>query len=78
MEQRKDIFSQDDVNRFSGFSYFFSLGFTAKNFTIFKSMSDRGAGFIDLVKNNIEDTEELDIAVDNFTSIIGSYISGDL
>jgi hypothetical protein len=41
-------------------------------------MADRGAGFIDLVKNNIEDTEELDIAVDNFTSIIGSYISGDL
>lgn len=57
---------------------FLVLGFTAKNFTIFKSMADRGAGFIDLVKNNIEDTEELDIAVDNFTSIIGSYISGDL
>jgi len=45
LELKKDIYSQNDVKRFLAFSYFYSLGFTAKNFTIFKSMSDRGAGF---------------------------------
>ncbi len=40
-------------------------------------MADRGAGFIDLVRNNIDD-EELSTAVENFTTIIGSFISKDL
>ena len=41
-------------------------------------MSDRGAGFMELVKNNIDDDSELNIAIENFTSIIGSFISKDL
>ena len=41
-------------------------------------MSDRGAGFMELVKNNIDDDSELNIAIENFTSIIGSFISEDL
>lgn len=77
LEIKKMIYSQDDVDRFMGFSYFFNLGFTAKNFTIFKSMADRGAGFIELVKSNIEDEADLNTAIDNFTSIIGSFISED-
>lgn len=78
LEEKKDTYSQQDVNRFIGFSYFFNLGFSAKNFTIFKSMADRGAGFMELVKNNIEDENDLDIAIENFTSIIGSFISDDI
>ena len=78
LEVKKDIYSQNDVKRFLAFSYFYSLGFTAKNFTIFKSMSDRGAGFIELVKNNIDEESELETAIDNFMSIIGSLISEDL
>ena len=75
LEEKKDIYSQQG---FIGFSYFFNLGFSAKNFTIFKSMADRGAGFMELVKNNIEDENDLDIAIENFTSIIGSFISDDI
>jgi len=41
-------------------------------------MSDRGAGFIELVKNNIDEESELETAIDNFMSIIGSRISEDL
>src|SRR5210317_1653580 len=70
LENKKDLYTQDDVRRF--------LAFTAKNFSIFKSMSDRGAGFMELVKNNIDDDSELNIAIENFTSIIGSFISEDL
>tara|TARA_Y100000389_G_scaffold356_1_gene339 strand:+ start:122 stop:688 length:567 start_codon:yes stop_codon:yes gene_type:complete len=77
LESKKDKYTQDDITRLLSFSYFFSLGFTAKNFSIFKSMADRGAGFIDLVRNNIAD-EELSTAVENFTTIIGSFISKDL
>ena len=78
LEIKKEVYSQNDIKRFMAFSYFYSLGFTAKNFTIFKSMSDRGAGFIDLVKNNINEQSELEIAIDNFINIIGSLISEDL
>ena len=78
LENKKDLYTQDDVRRFLAFAYFYSLGFTAKNFSIFKSMSDRGAGFMELVKNNIDDDSELNIAIENFTSIIGSFISEDL
>jgi DNA-binding transcriptional MerR regulator len=78
LEIKKEIYSQEDVNRFMSFSYFFSLGFSAKNFTIFKSMADRGAGFMELVKNNIDDEDDLHIAIDNFISIIGSFISDDI
>lgn len=77
LEIKKDKYSQTDVNRFIGFSYFFNLGFTAKNFTIFKSMADRGAGFIELVKNNIDSEDDLNTAIENFTSIIGSFLSED-
>ena len=78
LEVKKNIYSQQDVNRFMGFSYFFNLGFTAKNFTIFKSMADRGAGFMELVKNNLEEEKDLENAIENFTLIIGSFISDDL
>lgn len=78
LENKKDLYTQDDVRRFLAFAYFYSLGFTAKNFSIFKSMSDRGAGFMELVKNNIDYDSELNIAIENFTSIIGSFISEDL
>jgi hypothetical protein len=40
-------------------------------------MADRGAGFIELVKSNIDDEADLNTAIDNFTSIIGSFISED-
>ena len=78
LEIKKDIYSQKDVQRFMGFSYFFNLGFSAKNFTIFKSMADRGAGFMELVKNNLEEEKDLENAIENFTLIIGSFISDDL
>ena len=41
-EQNKDIYSQQDVDRFSSLAYLFSLGLGVKNLSVIKSMSDRG------------------------------------
>ena len=74
----KEKFSQNDVERLSSFAYFYNLGLTAKNFTIIKSLSDRGLGFFEIIKNNVDiGDNDFDIAVKNFTNIIGSYILED-
>ena len=46
-EQNKDIYSQQDVDRFSSLAYLFSLGLGVKNLSVIKSMSDRGVGFFE-------------------------------
>jgi len=74
----KDKYNQNDVDRLSSFAYFYNLGLSAKNFTLIKSLSDRGLGFFDIIKNNVDiDDNDLEIAVNNFTNIIGSYILED-
>ena len=78
-EQNKDIYSQQDVDRFSSLAYLFSLGLGVKNLSVIKSMSDRGVGFFETyfqVSDN--DSEEIKIAIDKFSEIIGSYILEDL
>ena len=71
----KEKFTQNDVERLSSFAYFYNLGLTAKNFTLIKSLSDRGVGFFEIIKNNLDiDENDLEIAVNNFCNIIGSYI----
>ena len=78
-EQNKDIYSQQDVDRFSSLAYLFSLGLGVKNLSVIKSMSDRGVGFFETyfqVSDN--DPEEIKIAIDKFSEIIGSYILEDL
>ena len=78
-EQNKDIYSQQDVDRFSSLAYLFSLGLGVKNLSVIKSMSDRGVGFFEtyfqISDNN---PEEIKIAIDKFIEIIGSYILEDL
>jgi len=78
-EQNKDIYSQQDVDRFSSLAYLFSLGLGVKNLSVIKSMSDRGVGFFETyfqISDN--DPEEIRIAIDKFSEIIGSYILEDL
>ena len=78
-EQNKNIYSQQDVDRFSSLAYLFSLGLGVKNLSIIKSMSDRGVGFFETyfqITDN--DPEEIKIAIDKFSEIIGSYILEDL
>ena len=78
-EQNKDIYSQQDVDRFSSLAYLFSLGLGVKNLSVIKSMSDRGVGFFETyfqITDN--DPEEIKIAIDKFSEIIGSYILEDL
>ena len=78
-EQNKKIYSQQDVDRFSSLAYLFSLGLGVKNLSVIKSMSDRGVGFFETyfqITDN--DPEEIKIAIDKFSDIIGSYILEDL
>ncbi len=78
-EQNKDIYTQQDVDRFSSLAYLFSLGLGVKNLSVIKSMSDRGVGFFETyfqISDN--DPEEIKIAIEKFSEIIGSYILEDL
>ena len=78
-EQNKNIYSQQDVDRFSSLAYLFSLGLGVKNLSVIKSMSDRGVGFFETyfqITDN--DPEEIKIAIDKFSDIIGRYILEDL
>ena len=78
-EQNKDIYTQQDVDRFSSLAYLFSLGLGVKNLSVIKSMSDRGVGFFETyfqISDN--DPEEIKFAIDKFSEIIGSYILEDL
>ena len=78
-EQNKNIYTQQDVDRFSSLAYLFSLGLGVKNLSVIKSMSDRGVGFFETyfqITDN--DPEEIKIAIDKFSDIIGSYILEDL
>ena len=78
-EHNKDIYSQQDVDRFSSLAYLFSLGLGVKNLSVIKSMSDRGVGFFETyfqISDN--DPEEIKIAIDKFSEIVGSYILEDL
>tara|TARA_B100000029_G_scaffold167910_1_gene164114 strand:- start:93 stop:668 length:576 start_codon:yes stop_codon:yes gene_type:complete len=76
----KEIYSQKDVDRLSAFAYFYNLGLTAKNFTIIKSLADRGLGFFDTLNtSSVEiNKDDLDLSVKYFTLIVGSYILEDL
>tara|TARA_B100000161_G_scaffold75906_1_gene52351 strand:+ start:43 stop:618 length:576 start_codon:yes stop_codon:yes gene_type:complete len=78
-EQNKEIYSQQDVDRFSSLAYLFSLGLGVKNLSVIKSMSDRGVGFFETyfqISDN--DPDEIKIAIERFSEIIGSYILEDL
>ena len=78
-EQNKNIYSQQDVDRFSSLAYLFSLGLGVKNLSVIKSMSNRGVGFFETyfqISDN--DPQEIKIAIDKFSEIIGSYILEDL
>ena len=78
-EQNKDIYTQQDVDRFSSLAYLFSLGLGVKNLSVIKSMSDRGVGFFETyfqISDN--DPEEIKSAIGKFSEIVGSYILEDL
>ena len=78
-EQIKENYSQQDVERFSSLAYLFSLGLGVKNLSVIKSLSDRGVGFFETyfqISDN--DPDEIKIAIEKFSEIIGSYILEDL
>ena len=79
-EINKDKYSQNDVDRLSAFAFFYNLGLTAKNFSIMKSLADRGLGFFDTMNTaNFEiNKEDLELSIQYFTLIVGSYILEDL
>ena len=78
-EQIKENYSQQDVERFSSLAYLFSLGLGVKNLSVIRSMSDRGVGFFETYfQISDTDPDEIKIAIDKFSEIIGSYILEDL
>jgi len=79
-ENNKTIFTQSDVDRLAAFAYFYNLGLTAKNFSVLKSLSERGTGFFESIVNFSDQAKGQDneIAVKHFTTIIGSYILEDI
>ncbi len=77
-EKEKDKYSLNDVERLSAFAYFYNLGLSAKNFSLLKSLSDRGVGFFETISNVSDiDDKDLEIAIRKFSLIIGSYILED-
>jgi len=77
-EKEKDNYTQNDVDRLSAFGYFYNLGLSAKNFSLMKSLSDRGVGFFETISNVSDiDDKDLEIAIRKFALIIGSYILED-
>jgi len=78
-ENKKNIYTQMDVERFSALAYLFSMGLGVKNLSVLKSMSDRGVGFFEtFFKFSNNDPEEIKLSVEKFSEIIGSYILEDL
>ena len=78
-EQLKEKYTQQDVDRFSALAYLFSLGLGVKNLSIIKSMSDRGVGFFQTYFQFLDsDPDEINVAIEKFSEIIGSYILEDL
>ena len=76
-EKVKEKYNQNDVNRLTAFAYFYNIGLSAKNFSLIKSLSERGIGFFDTYPFTEIKDNDLEIAVDNFSVIIGSYILED-
>ena len=77
-EKVKEKYNQNDVNRLSAFAYFYNLGLSAKNFSLLKSLSERGIGFFESNNSFIDiDEQDLEIAINKFALIIGSYILED-
>ncbi len=76
----KDTYSQNDVERLSAFAYFYNIGLSAKNFTIVKSLADRGLGFFDTMNTaSVDiDKDDIELSIKYFTLIVGSYILEDL
>ena len=78
-EQLKEKYTQQDVDRFSALAYLFSLGLGVKNLSLIKSLSDRGVGFFETYfQFSGTDPDEIQIAIEKFSEIIGSYILEDL
>ena len=78
-ENKKNIYTQMDVDRFSALAYLFSMGLGVKNLSVLKSMSDRGVGFFEtFFKFSSNDPDEIKLSVEKFSEIIGSYILEDL
>ena len=78
-ENKKNIYTQMDVERFSALAYLFSMGLGVKNLSVLKSMSDRGVGFFEtFFKFSNNDPDEIKLSVEKFSEIIGSYILEDL
>ena len=78
-ENKKNMYTQMDVERFSALAYLFSMGLGVKNLSVLKSMSDRGVGFFEtFFKFSNNDPDEIKLSVEKFSEIIGSYILEDL
>ena len=78
-EKFKDKYTQQDVQRLSALAYLFSLGLGVKNLSLIKSLSDRGVGFFETYfQSSGTDPDEIQIAIEKFSEIIGSYILEDL
>ena len=78
-ENKKNIYTQMDVERFSALAYLFSMGLGVKNLSVLKSMSDMGVGFFEtFFKFSNNDPDEIKLSVEKFSEIIGSYILEDL
>ena len=77
-EVNKKIYSQRDVDRFSALAFLFSTGIGVKNLSIIKSLSDRGVGFFQTYfQTENHDSDDIKLAIEKFSEIIGSYISED-
>ena len=74
-EEHKEIYNNDDLNRMTSWSFFYSLGLEPKNFSVLKSISERSNDFIEFITSLLTDENEVETntIVENYVNLIRSY-----
>ena len=75
-EDEKDEYSNNDLNRFKSWSYFYSIGLEPKNFSVLKSINERSIDFVEFINSLLPDDSniEKDIIIYNYSNLIRSYL----
>ena len=75
-EDEKDEYSNNDLNRFKSWSYFYSIGLEPKNFSVLKSINERSIDFVEFINSLLPDDSiaEKNIIINNYSNLIRSYL----
>ena len=75
-EDKKDEYSNNDLNRLKSWSYFYSIGLEPKNFSVLKSINERSIDFVEFITSLLPDDSiaDKDNIIDNYSNLIRSYL----